>query len=465
MAFDFSAITRFLPEVIKPTEKRLPFKTKLIWTGLVMLVFFILGYVPLAGLGQNSLEQFTQLSIILGASFGSIISLGIGPIVTASIVLQLMVGSGMLGIDMSKPEGRKRFASLQKVVTLFFIAFESAVFVLSGGLAPPAELAGTSRFFMMQLALIGQMFLGGYLITLMDEVALKWGFGSGVSLFIAGGVAQQIFVRAFNPLPSPTNPDVPVGAIPFLFKALGIGDITGAAISVATIAITILVFLVAVYAQAMKVEIPLSFGRVRGFGMRWPLKFIYTSNIPVILIAALMANIQLWARLLENAGRPILGTFSGNAPASGLVFWMNPPNVLSALITGSATSTMVFQALTYTGLMIFGAILFSVMWVKTSNMDAAAQAKQILASGLQIPGFRRDPRVLESILNRYIPGLTVMGGALVGLLAAFADLGDALSRGTGILLAVMIVYKLYEDIAKQHAFEMHPALKKVIAPD
>ncbi|MBI2041386.1 MAG: preprotein translocase subunit SecY, partial [DPANN group archaeon] len=174
---------------------------------------------------------------------------------------------------------------------------------------------------------------------------------------------------------------------------------------------------------------------------------------------------QLWARLLENAGRPILGTFSGNVPATGLVFWMNPPNILSALITGSATSTMFLQALTYTCLMIFGAVLFSVMWVKTSNMDAAAQAKQILASGLQIPGFRRDPRVLESILSRYIPGLTVMGGALVGLLAAFADLGDALSRGTGILLTVMIVYKLYEDIAKQHAFEMHPALKKVIAPD
>ncbi|MBI2041025.1 MAG: preprotein translocase subunit SecY, partial [DPANN group archaeon] len=287
--FDFSAITRFLPEVIKPTEKRLPFKTKLIWTGLVMLVFFVLGYVPLAGLGQNSLEQFTQLSIILGASFGSLISLGIGPIVTASIVLQLLVGSGMLGIDMTKPEGRKKFASIQKVATLFFIAFESAVFIFSGGLAPPAELAGTSKFFILQLALVGQLFLGGYLIMLMDEVTLKWGFGSGVSLFIAGGVAQQIFVRAFNPLPSPTNPDVPVGAIPFLFKALGIGDVTGAAISLATIAITIAVFLAAVYAQAMKVEIPLSFGRVRGFGMRWPLKFIYTSNIPVILIAALMA--------------------------------------------------------------------------------------------------------------------------------------------------------------------------------
>jgi len=215
----------------------------------------------------------------------------------------------------------------------------------------------------------------------------------------------------------------------------------------------------------MKVEIPLSFGRVRGFGMRWPLRFIYTSNIPVILIAALMANIQLWAKLLENLGKPILGTFSGGVPSSGFVYWLNAPDMVSALITGSATLAMVGQALVYVTFLVLGSILFSVLWVKTANMDAGAQAKQILSSGLQIPGFRRDPRVLESVLNRYIPGLTVMGAATVGALAALADLGGALSRGTGILLAVMIMYRMYEDIAKQHAFDMHPALRKVIAPD
>ncbi len=462
---NYQALIKYLPEVIKPTEKKLSFKTKVIWTGLVLLLFFILSYIPLAGLGQNALQQFEQLSIILGASFGSIISLGIGPIVTASIVLQLMVGSGLLGIEMTSSEGRKKFAALQKIATLFFIAFEASIYVFMGGLAPDPALAGTAKFLVMELVLVAQLFLGGYLIVLMDEVVQKWGFGSGVSLFIAAGVASQIFVRAFNPLPSPTNPDVPAGVIPFFVKALGIGDVTGAAIAIATVATTVVVFLIAVYAQSIKVEIPLSFGRVRGFGIRWPLKFFYTSNIPVILIAALMANIQLWARLLQNSGHAILGTFSGNTPASGLVYWIHSPNIASALITGSATAAMALQALGYIGFMAFGSILFGVMWVKTANMDAAAQAKQILSSGLQIPGFRRDPRVLESILNRYIPALTVMGAMSVGLLAAFADLGDALSRGTGILLTVMIVYQMYEQIAKQHAFEMHPALKKVVAPD
>src|SRR3989344_1880217 len=111
---------------------------------------------------------------------------------------------------------------------------------------------------------------------------------------------------------------------------------------------------------------------------------------------------------------------------------------------------MLGQTIVYVLVFVIGSVIFGIFWMQTANMDAASQAKQILASGLQIQGFRRDERVLERILNRYIWPLTVMGGAGVGLLAALADLTGALSRGTGILLTVMIIYKLYEDIAKQH---------------
>jgi len=459
---NWEAIVRFLPEVNRPAAKRLGFNTKLKWTGMILLIYFVFSHIPLFGLGQNALQQFEQLSIILGASFGSIISLGIGPIVTASIILQLLNGAQLLGIDTTTPEGQKKFQAMQKVVIIFFIIFESFIYVFMGGLAPEPALVGTPIYLLFQLMLVGQLFVGGYLIVLMDEVVQKWGFGSGISLFIAAGVSNQIFVRALNPLPSPMNPDVPAGVIPFLLTALQTGDSIGAIISLATLASTIFVFFIVVYGQAMKVEIPLSFGRIRGYGIRWPLRFIYASNIPVILIAALMANIQLWGQLLQRAGHPILGTFSGATPVSGVVRWIQSPDVVTPIVAGTFTGGIMLQALIYGAIMILGSVVFSVLWVKTANMDASAQARQIMASGLQIPGFRRDPRVLESILNRYIPGLTVMGGAFVGFLAALADLGNALSRGTGILLAVMIVYRLYEDIAKQHAFDMHPALRKII---
>jgi len=448
-----------LPEVKGP-KQRLSFKEKLKWTLVILLFFFVLGFIPLYGLGENALQQFEFLSIILGASFGSIISLGIGPLVTSSIVLQLLAGTGMLKLDLTTPEGKKKFQGLQKVLGIFFVIFEAAIYVLMGGLAPSAALAGTPLYGQLEALLIFQLFLGGIMIMFMDEVVSKWGFGSGISLFIAAGVSQQLFIRLFNFLPSPTSPDISAGAIPAFFQFIVAGNVTDASLQLAGVLSTVLVFGISVYAQSMKVEIPLSFGRVRGQGIRWPLNFFYTSNIPVILMAALLANVQLFATLFEKWGHPILGTFSGNTPASGVVYWLSAPNVVGSILRGAFTPSLILQALVYTLALVIGAVVFSIFWVQTANMDAKSQARQILASGLQIPGFRRDERVLEMVLNRYIWPLTIVGGAAIGLLAALADLTGALANGTSIVLTVSIIYKMYEEIAKQHMMDMHPAMRK-----
>lgn len=457
----FDLILNNLPEVARPTQKKLSFKEKLKWTSITLVLFFILGLIPLFGLGQNALQRFELLSVILGASFGSIISLGIGPIVTASIVLQLLNGSGLIKFDMSTTEGKKRFTGLQKMLAVFFVIFEACIYVFMGGLAPPEAFAGTTTYIQLELLLVFQLILGGILIMLMDEVVTKWGFGSGISLFIAAGVSQSLFIQLFSPLPSPTNPAIYTGAIPALFQSLAAGDPQTAILMLSGIVVTVLVFAMAVYAQAMKVEIPLSFGRVRGHGIRWPLSFIYTSNIPVILISALLANLQLWAHLFETWGFPILGTFAGgNTPVSGFVAWVTPPQLVESAIRGGLTLGIVFQGFAYIIFMVIGAVIFSWFWVQTSGMDARAQAKQMMASGLQIPGFRKDERVLERLLDRYVKPLTVMGAITVGLLAAFADISGALVHGTSLLLSVMIIYKLYEDIARQHLMDMNPMMRK-----
>lgn len=463
----FKSIIFNLPEVAGPTQKRLSFKEKLKWTLITLIIYFVLGMLPLFGLGQNSLQQFEFLSIVLGASFGSIISLGIGPIVTSSIVLQLLNGSGIIKFDLTSPDGKRMFQGVQKLLSIFFIVFEGAIYVFMGGLSPNPDLIGTTIYFQIQLVLVFQLILGGIMILFMDEVVSKWGFGSGISLFIAAGVSQSIFVQAFNWLPGPGGVGgYSAGAIPALFQALAAGDPTTAFVKIAALVSTVLVFVIVVYVQAMKVEIPLSFGRIRGHGIRWPLSFIYTSNIPVILVAALIANLQLWGRLLQNwIGPNLFGRFSESSGEAigGFIYWVQSPNIVRMIIEQKTIffgGTPYIQSIIYILFMIIGAIIFSIFWVQTAGMDARSQAKQMMSSGLQIPGFRRDQRVLESLLNRYIWPLTVMGGASVGFLAAFADLTGALSRGTGILLAVMIVYKLYEEIAKQHMMDMNPMMRK-----
>src|SRR3989344_2222412 len=171
---DIKSIFYNLPEVKKPVEKRLGFNTKLKWTIIILLGFFILANISLYGVSQGFLDRFEFLEVILGTDFGSIISLGIGPIVMASIILQLLVGSGILGIDTKTEEGKKLFQGLQKLGVLVFIVFEASVYVLMGGIQASPGFAGI---------VIVQLMLGGLTIMFMDEVCQKWGFGSGVSLF------------------------------------------------------------------------------------------------------------------------------------------------------------------------------------------------------------------------------------------------------------------------------------------
>lgn len=443
-----------LPEVKGPTEKRLGFNIKLKWTLVTIVAFFVLASIPLYGLATNSLERFQYFAIILGTDFGSIISLGIGPIVTASIILQLLVGSKILSIDLTTDEGKKYFQGLQKLMVFFFVIFEAAVYVMMKGLQAVPGFA---------FIVVFQLILGGLAIVFLDELVSKWGFGSGVSLFILAGVGWRLFTALFQFIGT-EKPIELSGKILVLISSVISGDITAATLAFVTIATTSIIFLAVVWAQSLKVEIPLSFDRLRGYGIKWPLSFFYASNIPVILTAALVANLQLFAGLVENwvGHATILGGFSQGQAISGIAFWLHSTDLVEAIVRGSLRGIFLLQGFTHILFYMALSIIFAVFWVKTSGMDASAQARNILSSGLQIPGFRKDERVLESILNRYVMPLTIMGGAAVGLLAALADLLGALVGGTAILLAIMIAYQFYQNIAQQHAVDMHPALKKMI---
>ena len=474
---DLRKIFGFIPEVRKPEEKKLGFNVKLRWTLIVLAAFFILANIPLFGLSENALERFEYLAIILGTDFGSIISLGIGPIVMASIILQLLTGSGIVNIDTTTAEGKRFFQGVQKLLVFFFIIFEALVYVLMQGLQAMPGFAGIVIF---------QLILGGIAIYYMSETCEKWGFGSGVSLFIAAGVSWRLFTQAFQFMG--TDP-VTGGAVIqlsgkffVLVQSVADGFFREAASAFGAITATIIVFLVVVWVQSLKVEIPLSYGRVRGYGVKWPLSFFYASVIPVILTAALIANIQLFGGLIENAAAPcILGDVeacTGGAKAasyftwlgsfdqdqgtatSGLAFWMGSTNILDLIIRGGFMFKYLIQGITHLLFFMLFSTIFALFWVKTSGMDAKAQAHKIASSGLQVAGFRQDERVLESILDRYIMPLTVMGGMAIGLLAAITDLFGALVSGTAILLVIMIMFQFYQNIAQQHQMDMNPAMRK-----
>ncbi|MCK5449821.1 preprotein translocase subunit SecY [Candidatus Pacearchaeota archaeon] len=441
-----------LPEVRGPTEKKVSFDVKLKWTLVILVAFFILANIPLFGIAEGSLSQFEYLAILLGTSFGSIISLGIGPIVMASIILQLLNGAQILNIDTNTTEGKKFFQAIQKLLVFAFVIFEALVYVLMKGIQANSGLEGL---------VILQLCLGGFLIVFMDEVIQKWGFGSGVSLFIAAGIGWRLFTQLFQFIGIQGDFEAS-GKVWALIASVIAGDGAGAAWAIFPILVTAALFLAVVFAQSLKVEIPLAFDRIRGHSVKWPLQFFYVGVIPVILVSALEANIKLFASLIQNwlGYATFLGGFGSNGiPISGLAYWIHSTPLLETIIKGSFRWIYALQSVGHVLFYVLFSVLFAFFWVSTSGQDARSQAKKIMSSGMSIPGFRKDERVLESILKRYVTPLTVMGGAAIGLLASVANLFGALVGGTAILLAVMILYQLYQNIAQQHAVDMNPALK------
>jgi preprotein translocase subunit SecY len=477
--FDVTKLSRYLPAVERPIYK-VSLNRKLVWTGIVLIVYYLMSsqlFGRVYGVMEGAGQQFQFLQILLGSSFGTLMTLGIGPIVTASIILQLLVGSKIIDWDLSDPEQRKKYDTVQKLSAIILCFVEAAAFVIGGAVPPRSPDVFTVTIVIIQLA------VGGLVVILLDEIVSKWGIGSGISLFIVAGVANTIFIKLFSPcmmgeagciLPPPGTE--PVGRVwAFLAYLLRDRMLSQALFAFLPILSTVVVFLMVIYAQGISVDIPLAFSALRGFGRRWSLKLFYTSNIPVILTAALLANFQLFSGMMakpspENPDMScsILGCFirtqaGGNQPISGVIYYLSAPsNFLLDVISGVADAKLYLRALTYLLFMVGCSIVFSVFWVNTSGMDAESVAEQITSIGMQIPGYRSNPKIVKQVLNRYIPPLAVLGGAAIGFLAAFADFTGALGTGTGILLAVTIIYNFYEQLKTESLEGAHPWIRKFL---
>ncbi|MFW6458935.1 MAG: preprotein translocase subunit SecY [Halodesulfurarchaeum sp.] len=478
-----------MPSVERPTG-HVPFKRKLAWTGVVLVLYFFLTNVYLFGLGQGGGEDlFGQFRSLLAGGQGTILQVGIGPIVTASIVLQLLGGANLLGLDTNDPRDQALYQGLQKLLVIVMTALTAFPMVYLGGFLPASDQIASSLGIGtvgVQTLLFAQIFVGGILILYMDEVISKWGVGSGIGLFIVAGVSQSLVGGLFfwegefgNEGVIPTWIDIALGNAPQMPPILS-GDgimfllIQGQILAIIT---TIIIFSIVVYAESVRVEIPLSHARVKGARGRFPVKLIYASVLPMILVRALQANVQFLGRLiysqLGEAGMPAwLGVYqstdTGLVPVDGLFYYLAPIYQRSDWMwwlggTAQDPGQILVRVSVDLFIMIVGGAIFAIFWVETTDMGPEATARQIHNSGMQIPGFRQNVGVIEKVMERYIPQVTVLGGALVGLLAVLANMLGTIGQvsGTGLLLTISIVYKLYEEIAEEQLMEMHPMMRQM----
>jgi len=476
-----SPFVRIMPQVKAP-DREVSFREKAIWTLLVLIVFLVMSHMPLYGVDpQTGTDYLWAMRVILASSRGTLMELGIGPIVTAGLVMQLLSGSKIIDVDYGNPEERALFTGGQKVLAMFMTAFQALAYIFGGAYG---ELSPNNQVFVFL-----QLFVAGVVVILMDELVQKgWGLGSGVSLFIMTNVAGQVIFNMFNitememvPEGDPTN--LPKGIISALISNLlrwiGIGSDQGPVVnlgwflvrngfnpSIMSLVVTFGIFFVVIWLESVRVEIPLQYAKYRGMKARYPIKLLYTSNIPVILSQALYANILFFGQIIftnfnsegNNPFLNLIGTFKQDPNSTrliadgGLAKYITPPQGLFSIINEGFDG--IIHIIVYAVLMVLLCWGFSTIWVEISGISPRDVSRQLLNSGYIVPGFRRSEKVLERLLQRYIPVVAGLGGVIIGCLAAAADVLGALASGTGILLMVSIIKQYYEQIAKEQLSAM-----------
>lgn len=459
------SVSTYIPQIEKPVKK-LTLTEKFVWCGIALFIYLIMGQIPLYGVTDDPAFDFLAFArIIFAAQQGTLLELGIGPIVTAGLLMQLLKGSELIKLNFKNPDDRALFTSATKIVTIIVITAEGALYGASvyGGLVAQPEFVAI---------VIAQLIGASLIVMLLDELVQKgWGLGSGLSLFIMAGVAQGIWWAVFSPIPAPDGGSV--GVIPFIIESAMDGNLqdalfrTGQLPSIFSLIITVLVIASLVYVQGIHIDIPIVSTKYRGFKAVYPIKLLYTSVIPVILASALTANAifmgqMLWANYNPQNSNPIFNWIAQynpedpQSPTGGMLYYMTPPRSLEA------TAQDPLRAIAYIVFLTSIVTVFGKLWVELGGLSPKSAAKNLLDADVQVPGFRRAEGSVETLLNRYIPQVTIIGGVTIGLLASTSDVLNVFGTGIGVLLMVDIMVNYHNLLVREHV-EIHmPKLAALI---
>lgn len=390
--------------------------------------------------------------------------LGISPIVTSGLVMQLLAGARILHVDQSNKNDRELFNGAQKLVGIFITIGQATAYVLSGMYGDVRELGIANGLF-----IVLQLLFSGIIVLCLDEMLQKgYGMGSGISLFIATNICETIIWKALSPQTVNQGRGTEFeGALVALVHLLATRSDKVRALreafyrqnlpNVTNLLATVLVFVIVIFFQGFRVDLNVKNSRVRAAAQPYSIKLFYTSNIPIILQTALVSNLYFLSQILyRRLGGFFLVDWLGTwqdvqgpggqlqgVPVGGLAYLVSAPHTFAEVLEDP------FRALFYVAFVLTTCALFSKTWIYVSGTSAKDVAKQLKESQMVIKGHRESSTIKE--LNRYIPTAAAFGGLCIGALSILADFMGAIGSGTGILLAVTIIYQYFEIFEKERA--------------
>uniref|UniRef100_A0A2N9EGK6 Translocon Sec61/SecY plug domain-containing protein n=1 Tax=Fagus sylvatica TaxID=28930 RepID=A0A2N9EGK6_FAGSY len=525
----------FLPEV-QSADRKIPFRDKVMYTVISLFIFLVCSQLPLYGIHSTTgADPFYWMRVILASNRGTVMELGITPIVTSGLVMQLLAGSKIIEVDNSVREDRALFifgiqwvmpGGVLDLLSCWGDSCHSIRIRKLWDMVPPCvfwwernsrsfegkernlmEVKGTVlrtlRFFYCLSCIVlfctlpvnGAQKLLGILIAVGEAVAYvlsgmygsvgQLGVGNAILIIVqlcfAGiivicldellqeGIRESIIWKAFSPTTINSGRGAEFeGAVIALFHLLITRSDKVRALreafyrqnlpNVTNLLATVLIFLIVIYFQGFRVVLPVRSKNARGQQGSYPIKLFYTSNMPIILQSALVSNLYFISQLLYRKysgnflvnllGKWKESEYSGGQyiPVGGLAYYVTAPASLADMAANP------FHALFYLVFMLSACALFSKTWIEVSGSSARDVAKQLKEQQMVMPGHRDSN--LQKELNRYIPTAAAFGGICIGALTVLADFMGAIGSGTGILLAVTIIYQYFETFEKERATEL-----------
>lgn len=446
-----------LPEVGYP-DRRIPFREKLLWTFVALLIFQICSSLPLYGIGNLiGGDPFYWIRAILASNRGSLMELGISPLVTSSMALQLLTGIRLVKYDQTMREDRDLYQATQKLLAMGITLLQAGGYVLSGVFGEVAELGLTNC-----LLIIAQLFVGGVIVILLDEMLTRgYGLGNGTNLFIIASTSEKIIWSAFSPRSVDTSRGSEfegsvLAFFQFLFThptKLPYAFFRTEAANLTSLLTTFVVFMLVLYFQGFRIEIPVKYQKVRSMQTSYPIKMFYTGNTPVVLLSALVSNIffvsqVLYANLKSNflvnligQWQPISHDARTSIPVGGLAYLLSPPGSILHIFQDP------FHVVFYVAFVLAGCTFFAKSWIEVTNSGSREVAKNLRDHNLTMRGYR-DTTVV-AVLDRYIPTTAALGGFAIGLLTVLADFLGCVGSGSSVLLASTIIYQYFEIVVRE----------------
>lgn len=461
-------VLEMVPEVATSDRKQ-SFADRISMTLMVMLIFLSMYNFPLFGVNKGDekeeVDPFFHQRLVLAASRGTLMELGVSHILTSGILMQFLASAKVISVNYNLKEERALLQGFQKFVAIIIAFWQSVLFVAAGFYGSVGIVRGAMIFV--------QLFGAALVVIYFDELLQKgYGIGSGIALFTCAAVSLDMLWKVIGPSSLPiasVSADVSsnstqyeyVGAALALPHALFTRDDrlyaffdiffgrmdSDAMSSIWGIVVSIALAAAISHFQMWRVEVVVTSVKQRAAQGKLPIRFLYTSNVPLAIYAVLAGNVFMISQILyfalpECFVTKITGRWHNMQPTEGLPYYLSCPRSIRDILLDP------FHAMFYLVLMMSFVATVAKIWIEISGTNSRGVAKDLRDKQMMIKGHRGTN--LEHELNRNIPTAAAFGGMAVGGLAVLADmLGSAVS-GAGIVMVVTIIFQYYEIGVREH---------------